>query len=91
MGVGTGDGELFVHGTYESIKAAQAIVNDRARLQHNEGIYKEQIRELRLLLGQMVHRVPGTRAYNETRALAAEVVLTAHMSEYKPGEVANND
>ncbi len=29
MGVGTGDGKLFVHGDYESIKAAQEIVLER--------------------------------------------------------------
>jgi len=32
MGVGTGDGNLFVHGTYESIKAAQAMIDERDML-----------------------------------------------------------
>ena len=32
MGVGSGDGNLFVHGDYESIKAAQAIVLERSAL-----------------------------------------------------------
>lgn len=32
MGVGTGDGKLFVHGDYESIKAAQEIVLGRDTL-----------------------------------------------------------
>lgn len=32
MGVGTGDGKLFVHGDYESIKAAQEIVLERDAL-----------------------------------------------------------
>lgn len=32
MGVGSGDGRLFVHGDYDSIKAAQAIVIERDQL-----------------------------------------------------------
>ena len=32
MGVGSGEGSLFVHGDYDSIKAAQAIVIERDRL-----------------------------------------------------------
>lgn len=32
MGVGQGDGKLFVHGDYESIKAAQDIVLERDKL-----------------------------------------------------------
>lgn len=32
MGVGSGDGNLFVHGDWESIKAAQAIVLERGAL-----------------------------------------------------------
>ena len=32
MGVGSGDGKLFVHGDYESIKAAQEIVFRAERL-----------------------------------------------------------
>lgn len=32
MGVGNGDGQLFVHGDYDSIKAAQAIVMERDKL-----------------------------------------------------------
>lgn len=32
MGVGDGSGQLFVHGDYDSIKAAQAISLDRERL-----------------------------------------------------------
>jgi hypothetical protein len=32
MGVGSGDGDLFVHGDYESIKVAQAIVLERDTL-----------------------------------------------------------
>ena len=32
MGVGAGDGELFVYGDYDSIKAAQAIVLERDAL-----------------------------------------------------------
>jgi hypothetical protein len=32
MGVGSGEGSLFVHGDYDSIKAAQAIVIDRDEL-----------------------------------------------------------
>jgi hypothetical protein len=32
MGVGSGDGRLFVHGDYDSIKAAQAIVLERDQL-----------------------------------------------------------
>lgn len=32
MGVGAGDGSLFVHGDYDSIKAAQAIVLERDQL-----------------------------------------------------------
>jgi len=33
MGVGSGDGNLFVHGDYESIKAAQALVFRAERLE----------------------------------------------------------
>ena len=32
LGVGTGDGRLFIHGDYESVKAAQAIVLQRDAL-----------------------------------------------------------
>jgi hypothetical protein len=32
MGVGRGDGQLFVYGSYEAIKAVQAIVLERDRL-----------------------------------------------------------
>jgi hypothetical protein len=32
MGVGNGDTGLFVHGNYEAIKAAQAIVDERNEL-----------------------------------------------------------
>jgi hypothetical protein len=32
MGVGSGEGSLFVHGDYDSIKAAQAIVIERDQL-----------------------------------------------------------
>jgi len=43
MGVGRGDGQLFVHGDYDSIKAAQAIVLER-------GALREQLNEARELL-----------------------------------------
>lgn len=33
MGVGRGDGNLFVHGDYDSIKAAQALVIRAERLE----------------------------------------------------------
>lgn len=32
MGVGDGSGELFVHGSYESIKAAQALISRKEEL-----------------------------------------------------------
>lgn len=32
MGVGSGDGQLFIHGDYESVKAAQRIVIERDQL-----------------------------------------------------------
>lgn len=32
LGVGTGAGHLFVHGDYESVKAAQAIIDERSEL-----------------------------------------------------------
>jgi len=43
MGVGRGDGQLFVHGDYDSIKAAQAIVLEL-------GALREQLNEARELL-----------------------------------------
>lgn len=42
MGVGSGDGQLFVHGDYDSIKAAQAIVLERDQLKaENEALRKD--------------------------------------------------
>lgn len=47
MGVGSGDGNLFVHGDYESIKAAQAIVLERDALQ-------AEVERLNRILGRIV-------------------------------------
>jgi len=46
MGVGSGDGKLFVYGDYESIKAAQAIVLENERLVKQKESLLEQNREL---------------------------------------------
>ena len=47
MGVGSGDGNLFVHGDWESIKAAQAIVLERgalrAAVERDEALLREAL------------------------------------------------
>jgi hypothetical protein len=70
---------------------AGRLVRDVARLKANEVIYKAQIKNLHRLLGQLVHRKPGTQAFTESWLEASKLVIDAHMTEYKPGEVANND
>ena len=47
LGVGDGSGQLFVHGDYESIKALQAIVLDRAQLIREFKALEREIDELR--------------------------------------------
>lgn len=44
MGVGTGAGNLFVYGDYESIKAAQAIVLERDQLRSDLALAREENR-----------------------------------------------
>lgn len=46
MGVGFGDGSLFVYGDHDSIMAAQSIVDDRARLSEENEKLKQQLREV---------------------------------------------
>jgi len=43
LGVGSGDGQLFVHGTYESIKAAQAIILERDALKADNERMREAL------------------------------------------------
>lgn len=40
-GVGSGNGNLFVHGDYDSIKAVQALVFDNERLRLGIGKFKD--------------------------------------------------
>ena len=47
MGVGSGDGNLFVHGDFESIKAAQAIVLERGALRAGVERLQEAVRPRR--------------------------------------------
>jgi hypothetical protein len=42
LGVGSGDGKLFVHGDYDSIKAAQAIILERDALREQLDKAKEE-------------------------------------------------
>ncbi len=49
MGVGSGNGNLFVHGDYDSIKAAQAIVLE------NESLRAKLATPVRLLGEMLVH------------------------------------
>lgn len=69
---------------------AKVLRGTRKYMLDNEAIYKAQIKNLHILLGQMVNRIPGTAAYNETRTKAAQVVLEHHMSGSTNG-IANND
>lgn len=72
MGIGSGDGNLFVHGDYESIKAAQAVVLERDAL-------RAGIEELAAVLVNEWKRV--TAAQGEAKARAerlAEALRESH-------------
>lgn len=67
MGVGSGNGNLFVHGDYDSIKAAQAIVLE------NESLRAKLATPVRLP-EPCVYEVNGTRFYD--RLSEAEVIAS---------------
>jgi len=58
MGVGNGDGKLFVHGDYESIKAAQEIILERVRLKAELAEREKEIDRLRDLLQSALPKLP---------------------------------
>ncbi len=72
MGVGNGDGNLFVHGDYDSIKAAQRIVLD------NEELRAKLATPVRLPEKfSMLHRTGFHEDYQSTMAFKADGVIAA--------------
>lgn len=70
MGVGTGDGKLFVHGDHDSIKAAQAIVLQRDTLRA-EVSRQEALKEKHILQSDgWEHRAHASEARAERLAEA---------------------
>lgn len=56
MGVGSGDGNLFVHGDCESIKAAQAIVLER-------GALRAEVERLAKAIAGLITWIPSAGTY----------------------------
>lgn len=62
MGVGSGDGRLFMHGDRDSIKAAQSIVLDRERLAGRVAELETENQKLRAAGQTLAEAVPKLRA-----------------------------
>ncbi|ENG6107634.1 hypothetical protein ACAY19_002305 [Serratia liquefaciens] len=77
MGVGNGGGSLFVHGDYDSIKAAQSIVFE------NESLRAKLATPVRLP-EPCVYEVNGTRFYD--RLSEAEVIASLRKQGFTAGD-----
>ena len=84
MGVGSGDGNLFVHGDCESIKAAQAIVLER-------GALRAEVERLNQTLGRIVegNRPMTTEAVVE--AVARAICVACDEDPDRRGDARGND
>ena len=82
MGVGSGDGQLFVHGDHDSIKAAQAIVLERDQLKAE--VARSTEREIMQLA-----EIESLRA-DRNELIAAIEVLLLHVKPAKMNAVALN-
>lgn len=68
MGVGTGDGKLFVHGDYDSVKAAQALVFRAERM-------GEALRELSQCDGSPANVLNAEVLAGRVRSIATKALL----------------
>ena len=73
MGVGSGDGNLFVHGDCESIKAAQAIVLER-------GALRAEVERDKALLRQALEALESG-AWDTLRGRNAAAAIRARLGE----------
>ena len=89
MGVGSGDGNLFVHGDCESIKAAQAIVLERGALRAERDALRDALSEALTRIAAIGYPVSPDGEYSEDgewtfsdavpRAVDAEEVKAAFL------------
>lgn len=88
MGVGSGDGRLFVHGDYDSIKAAQAIVIERDQLKAENEALRKDAERYRWLMSDAVNNgtlgIDGGWIDFGFKDEAAEIIDKAMQQETKP-------
>jgi DNA repair exonuclease SbcCD ATPase subunit len=64
LGVGSGDGKLFVHGDYDSIKAAQAIILERDALREQLDKTNQRANSLSSTLDQYYWKISAEQQKN---------------------------
>ena len=91
MGVGNGAGQLFVHGDYDSIKAAQEIILERDQLRHQLAKRDAEILEQCRLNGMGAERELKLIAQRDKLAVLLRKVLSTHDYHTDDGEQAADE
>ena len=91
MGVSNGAGQLFVHGDYDSIKAAQEIILERDQLRHQLAKRDAEILEQCRLNGMGAERELKLIAQRDKLAVLLRKVLATHDYHTDDGEQAADE
>ncbi|HEY8342643.1 MAG TPA: hypothetical protein VIK75_06555 [Calditerricola sp.] len=84
MGIGSGDGNLFVHGDYESIKAAQAVVLERDAL-------RTEVAEWKRVASAQAELHGEAEDENERLRAGIEALATVLVDEWKRVAAARSE